>query len=116
MDLAPNPREWQDAGLADDLRLIFERAYLPAQIPFSVPVSSAENAGYAAATYQLAERQVSARVAKSTPLKLGNFVAVWNRRPDGSSGPLQADSGIELLAICARLEANLGRSFSRGGF
>lgn len=76
---------------------------------FSAAVPEADNAEYGAFVSRVGRGSVRFRVGKLTPAKVGLFVTVWKRAPDGSTEPLTADDGIDLLVITAREGQRFGQ-------
>ena len=59
-----------------------------------------ESAAYEACRFRLNDRTVVFRTAKITPLKTGQFVAIWKRDTDGQTAPFDLADQIELFVIC----------------
>jgi hypothetical protein len=57
----------------------------------SRPTPEAHNAEYGAAIATSGRASIRFRVGKLTPTKVGLFVAVWRRSPDGGTEPFPAD-------------------------
>src|SRR4051812_4197804 len=57
----------------------------------SQPTPEADNAEYGAAIAISGRAWIRFRVGKLTPTKVGLFVAVWRRSPDGGTEPFAAD-------------------------
>ena len=68
-----------------------------------------DNAEYGAAVAQVGSAKVRYRVGKITPRKVGAFVAVWRRAPDGSTEPFPAADDIDLLVIAVREGLHFGQ-------
>ncbi|NEW56168.1 MepB family protein [Nocardia cyriacigeorgica] len=89
------------AGVHPDVaeaRLLFECL----DLKISAPVPEQENAEYGAFVSSVGRGSVRFRVGKLTPAKVGLFVTVWRRAEDGSTEPLAAEDGIDLLVVTAR--------------
>ncbi|MFE3445038.1 MepB family protein [Nocardia sp. NPDC059180] len=71
-------------------------------LTISAPVPEQENAEYGAFVSSVGRGSVRFRVGKLTPAKVGLFVTVWRRAEDGSTEPLAAEDGIDLLVVTAR--------------
>lgn len=68
-----------------------------------------DNENYGAAVAQVGSATVRYRVGRITPRKVGAFVAVWRRAPDGSTEPFPAEDDIDLLVIAVREGLNFGQ-------
>lgn len=67
-----------------------------------------DNLEYGAAVARVGAAKVRYRVGKLTPRKVGAFVAVWRRAPDGSTEPFPAEEDIDLLIITVREGPDFG--------
>jgi hypothetical protein len=75
---------------------------------FSSLAVEADNADYGAVLCRFRQRTVRFRVGKVTPTKVGLFVTVWRRSPDGSTEPFPADDNADVLVISAREGSRFG--------
>ncbi|WP_431950700.1 MepB family protein [Nocardia lijiangensis] len=75
----------------------------------SAAVPETENAEYGAFVSSVGRGSVRFRVGKLTPAKVGLFVTVWTRATDGSTEPLAAEDGIDLLVITVREGQRFGQ-------
>ncbi|MFD3593085.1 MepB family protein [Nocardia sp. NPDC058640] len=78
-------------------------------LDISAAIPESENAEYGACVAEVGRGSVRFRVGKLTPTKVGLFVSVWRRAVDGSTVPLAAESGADLLVITVREEARFGQ-------
>lgn len=60
----------------------------------------AESVEYGAARLELNGQQVVFRVAKTTPIKLGQFVTLWKRPAGGAPAALDSTDGIAFVVVC----------------
>ena len=73
------------------------------------PVVEPDNAAYGAVICRAEEGAVRLRVGKATPTKVGLFVTVWERAPDGPTRPFPNDDGVDLLVVVVREGERAGR-------
>lgn len=85
-----------------DLNAIKQLVYDPNGYKLSDYKKEHESKEYGACSFQLNESQCIFRVAKITPIKVGQFVAVWKRI--GKSLPQSYDSkdGVDFFVISTR--------------
>jgi len=67
-----------------------------------------DNTEYGAVISEVGRSTVRFRVGKLTPTKVGLFVAVWRRAPDGSTEPFPAEDTVDVLVISAREGSRFG--------
>ncbi|MER5547579.1 MepB family protein [Streptomyces sp. NPDC002586] len=102
------------SGLHCDLLAAKSQVYDPCGFACSQPVPEPESAEYAAHRFTLDGLPVRFRVAKTTPTKVGQFVTVWQRSPEGPIRPFDADDGVDLVVISSRDNDRFGQFvFSR---
>lgn len=68
-----------------------------------------ESTEYAAATFQLNGKKIIFRVAKITPAKTGQFVAIWKRNYEGITAPFESTDDFDCMIITTRKEAQVGQ-------
>ena len=68
-----------------------------------------ESQEYGACRFEINGKRVISRNAKITPKKVGQFVTVWKRSPDGITQPFEASDNFDLLVINVRHEDQLGQ-------
>ncbi|MET8778959.1 MepB family protein [Nocardia sp. NPDC004654] len=78
-------------------------------LAFAAALPETENAEYGAFVSRVGRGSIRFRVGKLTPTKVGLFVTVWRRAADGSTEPLAAEDGVDLLVITAREEQRFGQ-------
>jgi hypothetical protein len=106
-DAAHGRANFKDAH--PDLQEVKLAVFDPLGLTCSALHPDSENAEYGALSFLLGSLAIKSRVAKTTPKKVGLFVTVWTRAPDGSTQPFSKDSGIDLLTICVRQDAHFGQ-------
>lgn len=97
------------AELHRDLLATKASVYDPGGFACSQPVPEPESAEYAAHGFTLDGLSVRFRVARTTPTKVGQFVTVWQRSPEGPIRPFDADDGVDLVVISSRDSGNFGQ-------
>lgn len=74
--------------------------YLPAGLQLTeAPQREAESADYGAVRLGLNGQRVVFRIAKITPIKIGQFVTLWKRPCVGTPVPLDGNDGIAFVVI-----------------
>jgi hypothetical protein len=73
------------------------------------PTAAAESAEYGACSFTLDGLLVQFRVAKTTPVKVGQFVTVWKRNGNGPIEPFDIMDNINLFIISTRSGSNFGQ-------
>ena len=68
-----------------------------------------EGLAYGACTFKLNNASVHFRVAKITPLKTGQFVAIWKRNEKRTTIPFDSSDEIDFLIVAASNEKNSGQ-------
>ncbi|RKT09276.1 hypothetical protein BX285_6359 [Streptomyces sp. 1114.5] len=96
-------------SLHGDLLAAKASVYDPSGFACSLPVPEPESAEYAACAFTLDDRPVRFRVAKTTPTKVGQFVTVWQRSPEGPIRPFDADDGVDLFVISSHDDDGFGQ-------
>lgn len=97
------------AGLHPDLLAAKSALYDPGGFTCSQPAPEPESAEYAAHGFTLDGLAVRYRVAKTTPTKVGQFVTVWQRSPEGPIRPFDAADGVDFVVISSRDGDNFGQ-------
>ncbi|WP_327135044.1 MepB family protein [Streptomyces sp. NBC_01343] len=104
------PEPWPDAArLHGDLLAAKTRVYDPCGFTCSQPVPEAEGGAYAAHAFTLDGRAVRFRAAKTTPTKVGQFVTVWLRSPQGPIRPFDTADGVDLFVIAGHDDDGRGQ-------
>jgi hypothetical protein len=77
------------------------KVYGPAGMQLSSPVvPEMESADYGACRFGLDGRAIVARVAKTTPTKIGQFVTLWKRPlPGAAIAPLSIDDQVDFVLV-----------------
>ena len=68
-----------------------------------------ESAAYSAYTFELDHRKIIFRNAKTTPKKIGQFVTLWKRNPNGITEPLALSDDFDFAIINAYFENHHGQ-------
>lgn len=104
------PQPWSDTTrVPGDLLAAKSRVYDPCGFTCSQPVPEAEGAAYAAHGFTLDGRSVRFRAAKTTPTKIGQFVTVWKRSPDGPIQPFDAADPVDVFVISSHDDDGFGQ-------
>ncbi|MFJ5809292.1 MepB family protein [Streptomyces sp. NBC_01426] len=83
--------------------------YDPCGFDCPAPVAEEESADYGAYALSVNGRPVRFRVARTTPTKVGQFVTVWQRSPEGPIRPFDTGDGVGLFVIDCRDGADHGQ-------
>ncbi|MFJ6050888.1 MepB family protein [Streptomyces sp. NPDC092307] len=106
----PRPHPWSDTTTTHaDLVAAKALVYDPCGFSCSQPVPEAESADYAAHTFTVDGLAVRFRAARTTPTKVGQFVTVWKRSPEGPIQPFDAADPVDLFVISTRDGEHFGQ-------
>lgn len=72
-------------------------------------LSTEEGKEYGACTFRLNGKVIKFRVAKVTPKKNGQFVAIWRRNHQGVTQPFEAIDEIDFMVISTRKGKHFGQ-------
>lgn len=72
-------------------------------------LSTEEGKEYGACTFKLNGKVIKFRVAKVTPKKTGQFVAIWRRNDQGVTQPFEAIDEIDFMVISTRKGNHFGQ-------
>lgn len=67
-----------------------------------------ESREYGACNFQLNGKKIKFRVAKTTPTKSGQFVAIWKRNESGITQPFDIEDDFDFMVITVRRQSQLG--------
>jgi hypothetical protein len=93
----------------NDLKRAKELLYGPAGFNLSRLEQNAEGTAYGACSFVLDGKTIQQRVAKITPTKTGQFVAIWKRNKSGQTAPFDFEDDIDFLIIVAKRGNNFGQ-------
>lgn len=89
--------------------LILEKLFNPAGYTVEDIESEIESAEYGALKFKLNGQTVLYRQAKTTPKKIGHFVAIWKREtPNSEIAPFDLSDGVDWVIISANNGTNFG--------
>ena len=83
--------------------------YSPCDFACSKEIFDKESSEYSACSFNVNDQRIQFRVAKITPTKVGQFVTLWKRIPDGPIAPFDSDDKIDLAIICVRRGNDFGQ-------
>lgn len=88
-------------NLPHELVLAMRGLYMLAGVVAThAPQLEQESREYGACRFELDERAVVFRVAKTTPTKIGQFVTLWKRpTPSDEIAPIDSDDGVDLVVV-----------------
>lgn len=70
---------------------------------------ASESTEYAAATFQLNGKKIIFRLAKITPAKNGQFVAIWKRNNNRITAPFELTDRFDFIIIATRKYGQVGQ-------
>lgn len=91
-----------------EINQIDKLLFTPCGLELSNVRKEKEGEEYSAHTFQLSERKVKFRIAKTTPTKTGQFVAIWKRNKEGITEPFESSDDIDFLIIATKKELCFG--------
>jgi len=92
-----------------DLKHAIECVYEAYGFELTEPSLNPESEEYAACSFQLNGRKIQHRVAKITPTKTGQFVAIWKRDIEGKTAPFDSSDNLGAIIITVRKGEELGQ-------
>ncbi len=92
-----------------DFFKVKELVYNQCGFDCSYPQAEAESVEYGACSFILNGLSVKFRVAKTTPVKAGQFVTLWKRKGSGPIEPFNLADDIDLFVISTSSENNFGQ-------
>lgn len=94
------------------LAYITEKLYEPNQLIVTSVQEEPQNAKYGAGIFKIDSKTVRFRVANTTPTKIGQFVAFWEKDQDNVNQPYDYETAPDLLVINTfEKENKLGQFF-----
>ncbi|MCZ4123614.1 MepB family protein [Streptomyces sp. H39-S7] len=112
--MTAGPEPWTPAAgplgpLHGDLLAAKSGVYDVAGFVCSRPVPEPESADYGAHVFTLDGASVRFRVARTTPTKIGQFVTVWKRSPEGPIQPFDSADPVDLFVVSCRDDRRFGQ-------
>ncbi len=92
-----------------DLGMVQTLVYNECDFKLSKLQRNLESINYGACSYNLNGHSIEHRVSRITPLKTGQFVAIWRRNKDGLTEPFDNSDGIDFMVITSRSRNNFGQ-------
>ena len=98
-------------GLPNDLIYSIQKIYVPAGLQVTTKaLRKPESSEYGACRFGLNDYGIAFRVAKTTPTKLGQFVAIWKRpTPKGEIAPLDTTDNVDFVIVFVSSEIHRGQ-------
>ena len=81
---------------------------IPLKFKFTNPELEKESKEYWACRFEVNHQKVINRKAKITPTKVGQFVTLWKRNPDGPITPFHSDDHFDLVIISVKKDNDFG--------
>ncbi|MDB6081831.1 MAG: MepB domain containing protein [Chlamydiia bacterium] len=92
-----------------DLLASQKLAYEPSGLTSCNFIPETESKEYAAYDFEMNARKIKFRVAKSTPIKIGQFVTFWKRIGDGPIMPFDMADPIDFFIVSVRTSSHFGQ-------
>lgn len=70
--------------------------------------ATGKDTGYNACQFNLGDKSIVFRSSKTTPKKVGQFVAIWRRNDQGITQPYEATDPLDFMIISSRSGDKLG--------
>src|SRR5690554_6821319 len=96
-------------SLHSDLKIMKDRVYDKCGFDLTNFSHNSESEEYGACSFVLNGKTVQHRVSKITPIKPGQFVAIWKRNDEGLTEPFNVSDEIDFIIITSKREGNLGQ-------
>ncbi|WP_211654123.1 MepB family protein [Planococcus alpniumensis] len=84
---------------SEALNYINKMIYEPKQLTIESIKEEKQNYEYGAGVFRLSSKTIRFRVANTTPTKIGQFVAFWEKGSDNKNRPFLSEEAPELLVI-----------------
>ena len=94
---------------SNDLLATQSLVYIPCGFDYSSPLIEEESSEYGACTFTLNSLSIRFRVAKITPIKIGQFVTLWKRIGKSPIQPFDLSDPIDFFVISVKQENFLGQ-------
>ncbi len=92
-----------------DLLAIQNLVYNPSGFDYSLPLIEKEGSKYGACAFTLNGLSILFRVAKITPVKIGQFVTIWKRIGSSPIQPFDLSDSVDIFVISVRQENFFGQ-------
>lgn len=96
-------------SIHQDLLATKKFLYNPCKWKCSRPIREAESIEYGACAFEVNNFSIRFRVAKITPTKTGQFVALWKRIENGPTQPYDASDPVDFFIISTRKDHHFGQ-------
>lgn len=83
--------------------------YDPCNLSCSKFIAESESVAYGAYAFTINNYKIQFRVAKITPIKIGQFVTLWQRADTGTIQPYDAADAIDFFVISVRNNNTFGQ-------
>lgn len=95
--------------MQDNLKHIKEMVYDKCGFVLTNYKVNTESTEYEACSFNLNQNKIIFRTSKITPLKTGQFVAIWKRNTNGLTEPLDVLDDFDFLIITSKTNNNFGQ-------
>ena len=97
------------SDLHEDFYTVKTLVYDKCDFDISAVRPEKESKEYGACNFQLNGKKIKFRVAKTTPTKSGQFVAIWKRNECGVTRPFDIGDDLDFIVITARSQSHFGK-------
>lgn len=94
---------------APDLMAAHALAYAPCGFTLNALAAEPESADYGACALVLNGLRIRFRVAKTTPIKTGQFVTLWKRTGEGPIQPFELSDPVDTFVVSTRSGPHFGQ-------
>lgn len=95
--------------MQSDLDIVKEWVYDKCGFDFSNLKHDLENGRYGACAFELDGKDIQYRISAITPIKTGQFVAIWKRNEVGETAPFDVEDAIDFMVITSKKGNDLGQ-------
>lgn len=92
-----------------DLLSAKELIYDVCNLECTQPQPEAESKEYNACRFEINNKSICYRIAKTTPTKNGQFVTLWKRNSSGIIEPFDSSDAIDFVVVSVRKENHFGQ-------
>lgn len=89
-------------AISEDFFLVQKLAYEPNGLQYQNLRWAAESKDYAACSFEINNKAIQFRVARITPIKIGQFVTFWKRLGEGPIMPYDISNTVDLFIVSVR--------------
>ncbi len=96
-------------GVQNELETFIKSAYNSAGLAINNFKINRESKEYSACSFEINHHKIVFRIAKITPKKVGQFVAIWKRNQNGITEPYDHSDNFDFIIIATKKDENAGQ-------